>query len=172
LFETAYDDLCRIARGLRGAAGIPDPAALVHEAYLRFRERPFATDDACRHGIRDFVFVMARAMKTVARDRRRRESARKRGGATEVVALEDIELGGEAWSDVCRRTDVRALREAMQRLAEDSPERFAALVHHDFAGRTLRETARRMGIPEASVRSYRRSALRWLRNALGSPETC
>ena len=37
---------------------------------------------------------------------------------------------------------------------------------YDFAGRTFDETALQMGVPEAEVRSFRRSALRWLRRAL------
>ncbi len=168
LFEAAYNDLCRIARGLPGVAGTSDPAALVNEAYLQFHERRFATCDERNFGVEEFVFVMALAMKTVARDRRRRESALKRGGGRTVVALDGIGPHEGRLTCVCSQSELHAFRELMRQLAADSPEWFAALVHYDLAGRTIRETAQRMGISEASARSYRRSALRWLRTALGS----
>jgi RNA polymerase sigma factor (sigma-70 family) len=160
LFEGAYDDLCRIARGLRGARSIPDPAALVHEAYLRFRQRSFSCE------VEDFAFVMVLAMKTVARDRRRRESTLKRGGGRALIALEDANPNDAGWHSPNQRSDIRALREVLRRLADDNPQWFATLVHYDFAGRTFNETALQMGVPEAAVRSCRRSALRWLRKAL------
>ena len=163
LFEAAYDDLCRIARGIRAARGLPDPAALVHEAYLRYRKRSFACS------VEDFAFVMVLAMRTVARDRRRRESTQKRGGGRAIISLEDTRPNGRAWRTPSHRGDIRALREVLRHLSEHNPLWFATLAHHDLTGHTLGETARQMGIGEASVRSYRRSALRWLRNALSPP---
>ena len=170
LFEVAYDDLCRIARRLHGSAGITDPAALVHEAYLRFRRRRFPTCGEGGEGgerIEEFVYLMALAMRTVARDRRRRERARKRGGGMRLTEFDDDRAKRMIGVGECN--DVHALRETMARLAEHSPEWFAVLVHRDLAGRTIRETARRMRIGESTVRSHRHSALRWLRTALGGP---
>ena len=118
LFEVAYNDLCRIARGLRGVAGTSDPAALVHEAYLRFHKRRFANCDERKDGVDEFMFVMALALKTVARDRRRRESARKRGGGIAIVALDDIGLCGGGATDVYRQCDVHALREVMRQQSD------------------------------------------------------
>lgn len=167
LFEAAYNDLCRIARGLRTSTGAPDPAALVHEAYLRYRRRRFEDHGDRTKGTDGFLLVMALAMRTVARDRRRRETAIKRGGRSTIVGLDDVVSRGDGSTDVVIRNDVCALREVLRRLASDHPEWFAALFHHDLAGRTIRETADRMGIREASVRSFRRAGLRWLRAALG-----
>ena len=166
LFESAYEDLCRIASGLPRTAGSSDPAALVHEAYLRFRNRRFPTCDDRGRDVEGFVFVMALAMRTVARDRRRRASAVKRGGGSVVVSLDDIGPRSNGPMVTGSQDDLCAVREVMRHLAARHPKWFAVLMHHDYAGRTIRETARRMDIDEGIVRSHRRSGLRWLRAVL------
>ncbi|MDH3628903.1 MAG: sigma-70 family RNA polymerase sigma factor [Acidobacteriota bacterium] len=165
LFETAYDELCRIARRLCGSTSTLDPASLVHDSYLRYRRRRF---DSGREDerLRAFIFVMALAMRSVARDRRRRETALKRGGGTLPVAVENMDAcRDESTATRTQETD-HALHDVLHQLAEIHPKWLAAVAHHDLAGRSIRETARRMGIGEPTVRTYRRSALNWLRDAL------
>ena len=158
LFESAYESLCRVARGIYDPSG-SDPAAIVHETYLRIRRR----DHCC---VRErFLFLMTLAMKTVARDRRRRAAAAKRGGGAQPAQL-GHEVEEARPINQTHEPDVEELREFMQSLAQAHPNGFTVLTLHDLRGETIAETAKRMGISESRVRSYRRTAIRWLRDSL------
>ncbi len=161
LFESSYEELCRVARRYPLAAtslDLADGAALVHETYILVRRG--GRVDAARDR-RRFLTLMTLTMRTVARDRWRRRTAIKRGGGR-ARRLRPQTLG--------RRTDLSTVdvREALQRLAAHDADGFAVVIHHDLLGRTLRETAELLDLTEAAVKSRRRRALAWLRSALGA----
>jgi RNA polymerase sigma factor (TIGR02999 family) len=168
LFELAYEELRRIARRRHFVGRAPDAiqaSALVHETYIRFRDR-FHTLTARTGGDRSTFLRMATlVMKTVARDRWRMRHALRRGGIRPrtVEASKTADPRGHGLSG---STDLLALDEALDRLQQRYPQWFEVLQQRDLAGRTVGETARLLGIDRPAVRGRRRSALRWLRGEM------
>lgn len=170
LFPLVYGELRRIARGQRRRVAATDrndtlnTTALVHEAYLRLVGWE---DPAWRHR-GHFYAVAAKAMRQILIDHARRQRAGKRGGDRKRVAFDEVErtLRAEDPLSPGAADAVLALEGALQRLEEES-ERHARIVElRFFAGMTIPDTAKSLGISPATVKRGWAVARSWLHRDL------
>ncbi|HET8940524.1 MAG TPA: ECF-type sigma factor, partial [Rudaea sp.] len=88
LFTLVYQELRRIARSQRRAAGAPvtlDTTALVHEVYLKLHAVPEAETIGRAH----FLSLATRAMRQILVDHARSRSRLKRGSDYTITDLRD-----------------------------------------------------------------------------------
>ncbi len=131
--------------------------ALVHEAYLRLadKRRPRWRDRE------HFFAVAALIMRRILVDHARRRGRLRHGGCTVRVALDpDV-----AWADA-GSVDLLDLDQALNRLAALDGRRARLVELRFFAGLTLEETARVLGVGPATVVRDWRLARAWLYRAL------
>lgn len=151
LFALVYQELRRIARRQRRAAGSPatlDTTALVHEVYLKLHSVPEATMVDRAH----LLSLAARAMRQILVDHARGRSRLKRGGPYTITGLRD-ELGVAA-----DMVDLVMLDDALTRLAELDPRAGQLVEWRVFAGLDIAEIARLQGLTERTVfRDWRRA---------------
>lgn len=156
LLGRVYDELrqlaaARLAR--ESHAHTLQPTALVHEAWLRLGGDRQPTWDSERH----FFGAAAEAMRRILIDRARRRNAARRGAGSTHVPLDDIEIGGAA-------DDPRLLEidEALQRLqAADSAKAELVRLRY-YAGLSLPDAARVLGVSEATAKRWWTYARAWL----------
>ena len=151
LFEAVYQELRRIARAQRRAAGSPatlDTTALVHEVYLKLHATPLARSVERAH----FLSLAARAMRQVLVDHARLRARLKRGGEWAITALDErIGAGGDM-------IDLVALDAALTRLGEFDGRAAQLVEWHIFGGIGVAEIARMQGLAERTVfRDWRRA---------------
>jgi len=151
LFELVYQELRRIARGQRRAAGSPatlDTTALVHEVYLKLHGAPQAKSIDRAH----FLSLAARAMRQVLVDHARRRSRLKRGGDYAITDLgEQIGISNDM-------IDLVALDDALTRLTELDARAGQLVEWHVFGGLGMAEIARMQDLAERTVfRDWRRA---------------
>jgi RNA polymerase sigma factor (TIGR02999 family) len=154
LIASAYPELLRLAAALRYLDQPQvEPAALVHECYLRLSSARGLRVDSLRH----LLALCARTMRQIISNQRRERCAGKRGGGIAADPLHELD-GFEAW-DVATRVDVdRGMRE----LSRVDP-RLARIVHcRTFCGMTESETASSLGLSLRSVQRMWRDARREL----------
>ena len=133
------------------------PTALVHEVYVRMaRQDPDAYADR-----EHFLAVAATAMRQVLVDRARRRDADKRGGAWQRVTLdEDAIRAGEG------PVDVLELDRAIGELARMDARKARVVELRVFAGMTVTEIARSLGVSVTTVEGDWRFARAWVRAQL------
>ncbi|MDF1506189.1 ECF-type sigma factor [Roseisolibacter sp. H3M3-2] len=163
LMPQVYGELrAQAARALRAQ---PDghtlqPTALVHEAYVRLAGQAGAGGRNREH----FFAVAALVMRAVLVDHARARRRAKRGGDRERVTLG----GADGIATPERSVDVLELDEALQRLAARDPARARVVELRYFVGLSLEETARALGISEATVSRHWTAARLWLRRELSA----
>lgn len=163
LFELVYQELRRIARGQRRAAGSPatlDTTALVHEVYLKLHASSHARSLDRAH----FVSLAARAMRQILVDNVRRRSRLRRGGGIAITQL-DERIGMS--SDTI---DLLALDAALNRLSELDARAGQLVEWHIFGGLGVPEIAQMLNITERTVFRDWRRARAFLVQQLGRPE--
>jgi RNA polymerase sigma factor (TIGR02999 family) len=131
--------------------------ALVHEAYVRIAGTAKAqTWDSRRH----FFAAAAEAMRRILIEQARRKNCDKRGGARKRMPIEEAASlaapGGESMEDLL------ALDEALRQLEAEDPIKAQLVKLRYFAGTSLEETARLMGISPATAKRYWLYARSWL----------
>ncbi|HMA20895.1 MAG TPA: ECF-type sigma factor [Gemmatimonadaceae bacterium] len=142
-----YDELREIAHRHRAASGYRgDPTiattALVHEAYLKLVDQSRAEWKDRAH----FLALAAVAMRHILTDHARARLAAKRGGAHEVVTLDDETVASEDRPGALLQID-----EALDRLG-GIDERLARIVEYRFfGGLTHEEIAAALGITVRTV---------------------
>lgn len=159
-----YDELRRLAD--RRLAAAPDgrtlePTALVHEVWLRLVGEGHETWESRGR----FLAAAARSMRNILVDRARRRARDKRGGGRRPEPLSRIE-------PACEETplDLLALDDALERLEARDP-RAAEVVHlRYFAGLSIADTARALGVSHATVEREWTYARAWLRRALATDD--
>lgn len=167
LFPLVYAELHRLARRQRrGWDGNEtlNTTALLHEAYLKLADQD-------RHDWEDrahFLHAASRAMRHVLINYAERRSAEKRGGGRPPVTLDKV-------ADVLRDPGrgggheleaLIALDRALERLGEEDRRNGRIVECRVFGGMTIRETARALGISEATVSRGWAVAQAWLRREL------
>ena len=144
LFDVLYQDLRRLARGVRRRQGRPPTpvtTALVHEAYLKLgRSRPGPVDR------NHFFALAARAMRFVLRDAARSRGRLRRGGDLERVPLGDVGIEPRHFD-----VQVLALDRAFEALAEARPRLARVVELRFYAGLSLAETAELLGVSTMTV---------------------
>ena len=130
--------------------------ALVHEAYIRL-----VGDEPQSWQNRGHFFVAAaEAMRRILVDHARRKRRLKRGGDRQRISLEDAAQGIEMKIPVDELLD---LDEALDRLARQD-ERKANLVKlRCFAGLTVEEAAKALGVSCSTADEHWAYARAWLR---------
>jgi len=156
LVPLVYDELRRVAR--RCLAGQPrdqtlQSTALVHEAYLRLVGR----DEVHWQNRVHFFAVAARLMRGILVDHARMRSASKRGGGNLTLTLDDALASPKQ-----REVDLVALDEALNALASLDPKQGELVELRFFAGLSIEDTSRVLGISPATVKREWATARAWL----------
>jgi RNA polymerase sigma factor (TIGR02999 family) len=163
LLVLVYDELRRMAdRFLRQER--PDhtlqPTALVNELFLRFSGLREMRVESQRH----FYGAAANAMRRILVDHARHRKAEKRGGTQQRrISIEDVPEDAFAGVD---QPDFERLDDALKALAAIAPEKAQAVELRYFAGLSVDETARVMGISPATVGRHWAFARAWLHREL------
>lgn len=161
LMPLIYDELLGLARSyLRSERSdhTLEPAALVHEVFLRLVEQHSVTWQSRAH----FFGIAARQMRRILVDHARRQHAVKRGGGQARVTLDD-----DAQVADDPTLDLLAVDEALTRLAALDERQARVVELRYFAGLEIQETAEALGISPATVKREWQVAKAWLARELG-----
>lgn len=161
IFPVVYDELHAAARRLmaRESEGHTLQAtALVHEAYLRVSGagRQLRWADASH-----FSAVVVESMRRILVESARRKKRLKRGGGVTRQNLPPEEIADAAADDA-----LLALDEALTALAAVNTHWADLVKLRYFAGCTVPEAARALGVSPRTADAWWASARLWLRNRL------
>jgi RNA polymerase sigma factor (TIGR02999 family) len=160
LLPLVYDELRKLA-AQKLAQEKPgqtlEATALVHEAYLRLVDVDLAQHWNSRG---HFFAAAAEAMRRILIEDARRKRRPKHGGDRQRIVLD------EALPQADRHPDLEALDEALTRLAAQEPAKAELVKLRYYAGLSLAEAARCLGISEATAKRYWAVARAWLFAAL------
>ncbi len=167
LLPLVYQELRRLARARMAgerAEHTLQATALVHEAYLRL-----LGDDVRWDGRGHFFSAAAEAMRRILIEHARAKQALKRGGQLQRVELDDFPpLVGPCDN----LDDLLELDAALERLAQEDPEKAELVKLLYFAGLNLDEAASARGISRTTAYRHWQFARAWLFDALtGASET-
>lgn len=162
LLPAVYDELYRRAAALmrrENAAHTLQPTMLVHDAWLRLIDQ-----DRVQWNNRGHFFALAsKMMRRVLVDHARRRQRLKRGGDHVRVTLAPADARALS---VERDTDVLALDQALEQLAEVDPRQADIVVMRFFGGLTVSEVAEILGVSKRTVEAEWTATKAWLRRAL------
>jgi len=127
--------------------------ALVNEAYLRLVDTRRVRWQSRAH----FLGVAAQAMRRILVDAARARGARKRGGASPRVSLDESLLPAPE-----RGASLIALDDALTTLASVDPRKSQVVELRYFAGLSVAETAAVLGVSAETVQRDWRVAKAWL----------
>jgi RNA polymerase sigma factor (TIGR02999 family) len=164
LFRLVQGELVRVARSLMSGERTGhtlQATALVNEAWLRLF-RPGSVCDWMDRA--HFLRTAATAMRHVLVDHARARSRDKRGSGRMVIdaALDELAADGGA--------DVVALHEALERFARIDVQGARIVELRFFAGLSIDETARVLGVSTPTVERGWRTARLWLARALDAQD--
>jgi RNA polymerase sigma factor (TIGR02999 family) len=164
LMPLVYDELHRLAgaylRSERREHTL-QPTALVNEAYLKLvRQRNIQWQNRAQ-----FFGVAAQLMRRILVDHARANYADKRGGDRVNVSLRNIGAFGTQPT-----TDVLALHDALNRLAEIDPDQGRIVELRFFGGLTIEEAAEVMQVSHSTVEREWKIAKAWLKRELTKSE--
>jgi RNA polymerase sigma factor (TIGR02999 family) len=155
LTPIVYEELHRLARrhmrGERPGHSL-QTTALVNEAYLKLADYKRMDWQDRAH----FFAVSAQVMRRILVDRARRRNV-KRGGGVQHVSLDDATVVAAAGG-----TDLVALDDAMNALAEISPRKVQVVEMRFFGGLSVEETAAVLKVSSVTVMRDWNSAKAWL----------
>jgi RNA polymerase sigma factor (TIGR02999 family) len=161
LLPLVYDELRRLAAEKltqERPGQTLQATALVHEAYVRLVDREEGQRwDNRRH----FFAAAAEAMRRILLDRARDKRRQKRGGNWRRLRLDQIDLLIDDPPD-----DIVALNEALVKLEQEDPLCAELVKLRFFAGLTLADAARSLGIARRTADRYWAFARSWLFEAL------
>jgi RNA polymerase sigma factor (TIGR02999 family) len=166
LLPLVYDELRRLAaqKLAHEAPGQTlQPTALVHEAYLRL-----VGTGGGQHwdGRGHFFAAAAEAMRRILVDNARRKRRPKHGGDRRRVDWDMASAAAESPAE-----DLLALDEALDRLAKEDPAKAELVKLRFFAGLTMPEAARALGVSLATAERHWTYARTWLYAQLHDAET-
>jgi RNA polymerase sigma factor (TIGR02999 family) len=156
LLPAVYDELRRLASNYlrRERVGHTlQPTALVHEAYIRLVDQTRVEWQNRAH----FFGVAAQMMRRILVDHARAQAADKRGGDAQKLSLdENIDVSA------MRPSELVALDEALERLAQLDPQKSRLVELRFFGGLSVEETAEVLGVSAPTVKRQWRMAKAWL----------
>jgi RNA polymerase sigma factor (TIGR02999 family) len=160
LLPLVYDELRKLA-AQRLAQEKPgqtlQATALVHDAYLRL----VGEDDTGWESRGHFVAAAAEAMRRILVDNARRKRTGKHGGGHRRQDLDEVEVVAGAPAE-----DLLALDEALTRLAAEDPAKAELVKLRYFAGLSIEDAARALGISPATAKRRWVYARAWLFRAV------
>jgi RNA polymerase sigma factor (TIGR02999 family) len=137
--------------------------ALVHEAYVRLVGGGDAA--ACREQRWDsrghFFASAAEAMRRILIDRAREKRSQKRGGGRKRLDVDAVDLATQAAPD-----QLLALDDALAKLARADPEAARLVELRYFAGLTVDEAGKALGLSTATAYRHWKYARAWLHGEL------
>ena len=163
LLPLVYDELRKLAAA-RLAHEQPgqtlQATALVHEAYLRLVDVQQVREwDSRGH----FFAAASEAMRRIVVESARRRGRLKRGGDRERVQLDDVEITQNPEDD-----RLLAIDSVLDALAAEDPLAASLIKLRYFAGLTMNETARALGISRTSAYEQWTYARAWICDRLES----
>jgi RNA polymerase sigma factor (TIGR02999 family) len=157
LLPLVYDELRRLAaqKLTREKPGQTLQAtALVHEAYLRLVDAERVPNwDSRGH----FFAAAAEAMRRILIDDARRKRTEKHGGRHRRLDLDDVDPAADVPS-----ADLLALDEALRKLEAAEPAKAELVKLRYFAGLSIDDAARALGIAPATAKRHWVYARAWL----------
>ena len=169
LLPLVYDELRRLAsaRMAQERAGHTlEATALVHEAYLRLMndgDGALPGFDSRGH----FFTTAAEAMRRILIEHARRRYALKHGGGRERIEFPDDADEFPAIASPCADfDDLLALDQALNRLADEHPDKAELIKLLYFAGLNLEEAGAAMGFSTATAHRHAIFARAWLHKAM------
>ena len=162
LLPIVYDRLRRLAQARMAAepAGLTlQPTALVHEAYLRLVGEEDPGWDSRAH----FFAAAAEAMRRILIERARRMARVKHGGHLRRVSTTVLVAGPIAVSE-----ELLAVDEALDRLERQDPDMAAVVKLRYFAGLTMEETGRCLGVSVRTADRRWEAARAWMQREMAS----
>lgn len=130
--------------------------ALVHEAFVRLVDQETQQQwDSARH----FFAAAAEAMRRILIERARQKATVKHGGAVqkfELSAVDPVVL-----PMVCE--DILGLEEAIQKLEQEHPRKAELVKLRFFAGLTMAQAAKVLGVSTSTAENDWTYAKSWLR---------
>ncbi|APW64288.1 ECF-type sigma factor [Paludisphaera borealis] len=161
LLPLVYDELRKLA-AQRLAHEKPgqtlQATALVHEAYLRL----VGEQGSYWQGRGHFFAAAAEAMRRILIDNARRKQTEKHGGGRRRWNIECFDIAAEASPEALLDLD-----EALAKLAGEDPAKAELVKLRYFAGLTVEESARVLGISRATADRHWHYARVWLYCELG-----
>jgi RNA polymerase sigma factor (TIGR02999 family) len=165
LLPLVYDELRKLAAqklGQEKPGQTLQATALVHEAYLRLVEGNQGRQwDSRAH----FFGAAAEAMRRLLIDNARRKQAEKHGGGRQRHDLLEVELAIDSTGD-----ELFAVDEALSRLAGREPVIAKLVELRFFAGLTLAQAAKCLGMSQRTAHRHWAYARAWLRREIDRPE--
>ncbi len=158
LMPLVYNELRHLAGHYLRAERIGhtlQPTALVHEVYLRL----VGQDRADWQNRAHFVGVAAQLMRRILVDYARRRLAGRRGGSAVKVDLDRSDIA----ADTQKLEEILAVNGALLRLTEMDPQQGRVVELRYFAGLTVEETAKALGVSTRTVNRDWAIAGAWLR---------
>jgi len=164
LLPPVYEELRRLAAAKmsREAPGHTlQPTALVHEAWLRLVGDEKAKWDGRAH----FFAAAAEAMRRILVERARRKHAARHGAGKLHVDLDDHDIAAPEDSE-----QLIAVNDALEKLTIKDKSKADLVKLRYFAGMTLEETARILGISEPTTKRQWAFAKAWLHREIKTPQ--
>jgi RNA polymerase sigma factor (TIGR02999 family) len=154
-----YDDLLRLAKARLNREyreWTLEPAALVHESYLRLTDQTKLHSENRAH----FYAVAANVMRRVLIDHARKRKAQKRDAGVRITLKTGMDFAEE------RGSDSLALDDALRKLTEFDERKSRAIELKFFGGMTAEEIGLTLGISVATVGRELRLGQAWLRREM------
>ncbi len=145
LLEQAYQELRHLAaaRMARESQGHTLQAtALVHEAWLQISKE----NAGVWKNRAQFVGVAAEAMRRILIDSARRRTSQKRGGKSERLGVEEVEV-----ADTHPPGEILRINAALELLEREDPAQARVVVLKFFGGMTNEEAADFLGVSERTI---------------------
>jgi len=166
LLPLVYDDLRRLAArelAKEQTGQTLEPTALVHEAFVRLQpNRRAAAGTAQRWDSPGHFFAAAaEAMRRILIERARAKRSQKRGGGRHKLDIDAIDLAIQSTPD-----ELLALDDALAKLAGADPAAARLVELRYFAGLTVEEAGKAVGISTATAYRHWKYARAWLHSEL------
>lgn len=154
-----YEELCVAARACLRGCGLqpaPDPAAILHEAYLRL-----APQGPVWQGRAHFCASIVRVMRFALVEEARARAAQKRGGLFRRLRFDDLATG--ALETSAQAVDLAAM---LARLADEDPRKACIVRLRYYVGLSVAQTADQLGLSPGTVRRQWYETRDWFQTAL------
>jgi RNA polymerase sigma factor (TIGR02999 family) len=170
LLALVYDELRKLAAhklAHEKPGQTLEPTALVHEAYLRLLGQAGAQHwDNQGH----FFAAAAKAMRRILIEKAIRKKRIKHGGCRKRLDFDKIKMQLDAGASDFPGEELLALDEALLKLAANDPEKEKLVELRFFAGLTITQAAKMLGISHATAERSWSFARVWLKSELLGPE--